>query len=213
MSKENSSQLQSHWNAVYRDKGPDTVSWYRPHLNLSMELLKKGRLANDSRFVDVGAGASTLVDDVLAFGVRDVTVVDLSDEALNISKSRMGADSLQVRWIVGDITTLELPEGQYTHWHDRAVFHFLTDSKDVQSYVKTVEHAVCPGGYVVIAGFAHDGPERCSGLGVARRSAQQLSDIFSKQFTLITSKLELHTTPDAKASQAFIYVLLQKNKV
>src|SRR5690606_32932993 len=102
-------------------------------------------------------------------------------------------------------------EDLYTHWHDRAVFHFLTNSQDVQAYVKAVEHAVCPGGYVVISGFSHEGPERCSGLVVARRSAQDIGDIFSKQFTLIMSNPEFHIPPSAQVAQAFIYVLLQKN--
>ena len=212
MSKQNSIQLKSHWNTVYREKGADTVSWYRPHLKLSMALLKNAGLTGDSRVIDIGGGASTLVDDMLAFDVRDLTVVDLSDEALAISNRRLGTDSSQVKWIVGDITTLELPQDQYTHWHDRAVFHFLINSKDVQAYVKAVEHAVCPGGYVVISGFSHEGPERCSGLVVARRSAQDIADIFSKQFTLITWESELHTTPNGKVSQAFIYVLLQRRR-
>ncbi|HLU03166.1 MAG TPA: class I SAM-dependent methyltransferase [Advenella sp.] len=213
MLKDHSIRLQSHWNTVYRERGPDAVSWYRPHLDLSMQLLQEGGLDNDSRVVDVGGGASTLVDDILAFGVWDMTVVDLSETALEMSKTRLGADASKIQWIVDDITTLRLPEGRYTHWHDRAVFHFLTDPKDVQAYVRAVEYAVCSGGYLVIAGFAHEGPQRCSGLVVARRSAQDIADIFSKQFTLVTSKPEVHATPGAQVEQAFIYVLLQKHKV
>ena len=202
----------THWQQVYTTKATDAVSWYRPHLDRSLEFIDGLALAPDAPILDVGAGASTLVDDLLARGFRAVTVNDLADAALDHSRARIanlpspahGA----ARFLAGDITTLALPIAHYALWHDRAVFHFLTDPAQRRAYVEQATRALRPGGHLLIATFAPDGPERCSGLPVCRYDAGTLAAEFAPHFCAIADAREQHPTPFG-TTQWFQYVLMR----
>lgn len=200
----------SHWEDVYRRKPANSVSWYRPHLETSVALLRKFGLDPASRVIDVGGGASTLVDDLLALGVRDITVLDLSRQALDIARARLGDEAATVRWLAADLLTARLPEAGYDLWHDRAVLHFLTTPEAAARYAEQAAHAVAPGGHAVIGGFAPDGPARCSGLPVARRSAEQIAAVLGPKFRLVHEHSEVHATPEGRA-QAFAWAVLRSN--
>lgn len=199
----------AHWEAVYQQKAPKTVSWYRGHLDASLALLEQAGMGPDSRVIDVGGGASTLVDDLLDRGVRTVTVLDLSAKSLEVARTRLGPRADRVTWLTSDVTRLALPAATYTHWHDRAVLHFLTEPKDVQAYAARAVHAIVPGGHAVIGGFSPDGLERCSGLPVARRSAHEIAAALGPSFALVTSASEQHQTPGG-TEQSFTYALLRR---
>ena len=193
-----------HWEAVYTSKATDEVSWFQPHARLSLDLIGAAAADKDAGIIDVGGGASTLVDDLLAEGYRDLTVLDLSAAALQAARRRLGAQESLVRWIEADITEVELPRKRYDVWHDRAVFHFLTTPEQREAYVQTVFQAVKPGGHVIVATFAEDGPEQCSGLPVMRYRPDELHDEFGAAFTLLKHQKEAHQTPTGKVQQ-FVY--------
>lgn len=195
-----------HWDRVYARKRIDEVSWFRPHLDTSWELIRRSAASPEARIVDVGAGASTLVDDLLDAGYSDVTALDVSPAALERAKERLGARASAVTWIAADVTRASLPSGRFDVWHDRAVFHFLTDPEDRRRYVEQVRHAVVPGGHVIVATFGPDGPERCSGLPTARYAPEALHAEFGSDFTLVDRREEWHTTP-AGVQQQFVYCL------
>lgn len=195
---------QEHWESIYGTTGPQDLSWYRPHLDRSLKFIDQAGLAHDAPIIDVGGGASTLVDDLLARGYRDITVLDLSEAAIAQARARLGLEAARVTWIVGDATRLELPEQRYEFWHDRAVFHFLTEQEDRERYVSQVRHALKTGGHIVVATFGPDGPERCSGLPVARYSPEGIHGQFGDQFAKIGSDSELHHTPWG-SEQEFVY--------
>jgi ubiquinone/menaquinone biosynthesis C-methylase UbiE len=200
----------SHWERVYTTKAAEQVSWYRAHLAVSLELLIKAGLNARSRVIDVGGGTSTLVDDLLNFGVQAVTVVDLSAASLEIARRRLGERAKEVTWLAEDVTTMELPEGGFDLWHDRAALHFLVAPAASQAYARLATRAITPGGHAVIGCFAADGPERCSGLPVVRRDPADIATLFGKHFTLVESLREVHSTPSG-IPQAFAYALLRKN--
>jgi 2-polyprenyl-3-methyl-5-hydroxy-6-metoxy-1,4-benzoquinol methylase len=193
-----------HWETVYTTKATDEVSWFQPHARLSLDLIKAAAADKDAGIIDVGGGASTLVDDLLAEGYRDLTVLDLSAAALHAARQRLGAQEGRVRWIEADITQVDLPGKRYDIWHDRAVFHFLTEQKQRDTYVRTVFNAVKPGGHVIVATFGEDGPLQCSGLPVMRYRAEDLHDEFGDAFTLVKHQKEEHHTPSGKVQQ-FVY--------
>jgi SAM-dependent methyltransferase len=199
----------AHWDAVYRSRAPQAVSWYRPHLDVSLELLRQAGLDAGTRLIDVGGGASTLVDDLLAFGLAHPTVLDLSDAALAAARERLGARGASVHWLAVDVLEAALAPGAFDLWHDRAVLHFLHARTDTARYAGQAARAVRPGGRAVIGGFAPEGPERCSGLPVARRSARDIAALFAPAFRLIDQRSEFHVTP-AGATQAFAYALLER---
>jgi 2-polyprenyl-3-methyl-5-hydroxy-6-metoxy-1,4-benzoquinol methylase len=197
-------QPKEHWEKVYSSKATDAVSWFQPHAALSLELIKATGAGQDASIIDVGGGASTLVDDLIANGYSDLTVLDLSAAALDAARHRLGAQGSKVNWIVADITQAKLPNKRYDIWHDRAVFHFLTTQKQRDAYVRTVFNSVKPGGHVIIATFAEDGPEQCSGLPVMRYRADDLHDEFGDAFTLLKHQKEAHQTPFGTVQQ-FVY--------
>lgn len=205
-----SNDRQAHWQNIYRTKSADSVSWYRPHLDVSLELLTAAGMSATSRVIDVGGGASTLVDDLLDRGLRNVSVLDLSEQALAVAQRRLGARAKLVKWYAGDVLDIALPSGGFDLWHDRAVLHFLTDVSDAKRYAQSAASALSTGGHAVIAGFAPQGPERCSGLPVARRSADDIAAIFAPAFTLVHERTERHRTP-AGSEQLFAYALLQRS--
>ena len=203
-------QSKQHWEQVYSSKAPDAVSWYQPHAQLSLELIKSTGIVRDAGIIDVGGGASMLVDDLLAEGYTDLTVLDLSHAALEAARSRLKTQESRVRWIEAEVTTADLPNRRYDIWHDRAVFHFLTEEREREAYVRTVFHSVKPGGHVIIATFAEDGPTQCSGLPVMRYRPDELHDEFGEAFTLLQHRKEAHHTP-AGAVQQFVYCYCRRS--
>jgi SAM-dependent methyltransferase len=193
-----------HWDAVYRTKRSDGVSWFRPHLERSLAFLDAARVGLDARVIDVGGGTSTLVDDLLERGYTDVTVLDLSQAALDASRARLGERAARIQWVCADVTQAPLPERAYDFWHDRAVFHFLRDPSARARYVDAVRRALKPGGHIVVATFGPHGPETCSGLEVMRFSAEALHDEFGSDFAREADATEMHTTPWG-TEQEFVY--------
>ena len=188
-------QPKTHWETMYQRKRPDEVSWYQPHLSVSLRLLANAGLHPESRVIDVGGGASTLADDLLAQGVRHVTVLDISGQALAAAKARLGKRAEQATWLEADITQVQLPNASYDLWHDRAVFHFLTSAEDRRRYLDTMRKVLAPGGQAILATFALEGPPRCSGLEVVRYSPDTLHAEVGKDFRLMETISEEHQTP------------------
>lgn len=193
-----------HWEHIYRTKGPDQLSWFQAEARLSRLLIETVAPDRTARIVDIGAGASTLVAGLLDAGYRDITALDLSPTALALAQARVGAAATAVTWQPADVLQVEFPRHAFDVWHDRAVFHFLTEAADRTRYVQQVRHAVRPGGIVIVATFAEDGPTRCSGLDVARYAPDALHAEFGAGFALVEHRRELHTTPSG-ATQAFTY--------
>lgn len=196
-----------HWDQIYSSKSPDSVSWFQGHAEQSLQLIHRTGLGKEAAIIDVGGGAAILVDELVREGYRDLTVLDLSAAALAVAKLRLETDA--VHWLEGDITRVELPVKRFDIWHDRAVFHFLTDSSDRIAYVEQVMRAVRPGGHVIIATFAEDGPEKCSGLPVMRYRPESLHAEFGDAFLLLDYTNEAHHTPSGKVQQ-FVYCYCRK---
>lgn len=195
-----------HWEAIYRTRSPTEVSWYQREARRSLELIRRVAGEPVSPIVDVGAGASTLVDGLVAAGYGAVIVVDLAPAALQRARDRLGAAAARVRWMVGDARDLPLPRGSAAVWHDRALFHFLTEAEDRRRYIAEVRRVVRPGGHVIVASFGLEGPSRCSGLDVVRYGADSLDAEFGPGFRLLDSLREDHWTPRG-ALQPFVYCL------
>jgi SAM-dependent methyltransferase len=195
-----------HWDALYRTKGAQDLSWYQPTAQLSLDLIR--RIAPDpaTPILDVGGGASTLVDGLLAARYEDVTVLDLAPSALQIAQQRLGREASRVRWLVGDVLEMPLSADACGVWHDRAVFHFLTTLEQRARYVAQVRRTVRPGGHVLVASFGLDGPPKCSGLDVVRYGPDSMHAEFGAGFRLLQSESEEHHTPGGKV-QSFIYCL------
>ena len=194
-----------HWDHRYASIGDATVSWFQADPATSVELI--GSVAGSTAsVVDVGGGASHLVDRLLEVGYRDLTVVDLSTEALTTARDRVG--EAPVTWVVADVRDWQ-PVRTFDVWHDRAAYHFLTDPDDQQHYWQLVHDTVVPGGHVIVATFADDGPEQCSGLPVTRYSASQLAVAMGERFTVLESQSEQHTTPTG-GTQSFVWVLARR---
>jgi SAM-dependent methyltransferase len=198
-----------HWEQVYQTKPATTVSWFQPHAERSLALIDSVAEAKTSRIIDVGGGASTLVDDLLHAGYQDISVLDLSASALGVAQDRLGMADQGVRWLVGDICRIDLPERFFDVWHDRAVFHFLTEAADRAAYVRQVRRAVKPGGHVIVATFGPDGPLQCSGLPVVRYSPDGLHEEFGSAFQLLEHQQETHLTPLGNVQQ-FVYCMCRK---
>lgn len=195
---------QEHWDQIYRTKAPDQVSWYSPHLSASLELIERASVSRTAAIVDIGGGESTLVDDLLARGYQDITVLDLSQAAIDANRERLGREAERAHWLAADITRTELKVSSFDVWHDRAAFHFLTASNERAAYVRQVAQALRPGGHVIIGTFGPEGPVRCSGLDVLRYDAASLHDEFGKRFRLVESTEQLHHTPFG-TTQQFLY--------
>jgi SAM-dependent methyltransferase len=198
--------LKTHWDTIYDKKAPDAVSWYRPHLETSLELIERVATKRSASIIDVGGGESTLVDDLLIRGYSNLTVLDISQVAVDKTKERLGRASEHVRWVVGDVTRTKLKPSAYDVWHDRAVFHFLTSTEERLDYVRQVASAVTSGGHVIVSTFGPEGPTKCSGLDVVRYDADSLHDQFGVRFHLVGSAKELHQTPFGTVQQ-FLYCL------
>jgi len=192
---------QQHWTDVYSRKGETEVSWFQPHPQVSLDLVARSAVGRDAALIDIGGGASRLADALLAAGYSDVSVLDIAEPALRQARQRLGTQADRVRWIVADITQWQ-PGRQYALWHDRAVFHFLTDAADRAAYRSALMAALPSGGQAIIASFAPDGPERCSGLPVQRYSPDTLQGELGPDFLLQETQSELHRTPGG-AVQSF----------
>jgi SAM-dependent methyltransferase len=197
-----------HWEHVYTEKAEHEVSWFQQEPTLSLKLIKAAGVARDARIVDVGGGASRLVDCLLDRGYSNVAVLDIADSALAQARRRLGARASGVDWIVADITRWQ-PAAPYDLWHDRAVFHFLVEPEQRAAYRRVLATAVKRGSSVIIGTFALDGPERCSGLPVARYSPATLAEELGDEFVLVEQASEDHSTPGGKI-QHFQFSRLQR---
>ena len=195
-----------HWENVYRTKRTDEVSWFQKTPSLSLDFIRRIALDKATPLVDIGGGASNLVDNLIAEGYSNLTVLDLSSAALAEAQRRLADQAGRVQWLEADVLKATLPERRFGFWHDRAVFHFLTDPRDRAAYVGQVRRALRPGGYVLVATFAEDGPSKCSGLPVERYSAESLHREFDGGFQLVETTREQHVTP-AGIQQSFTYCL------
>lgn len=203
----------SHWENIYATKGEREVSWFQENPAPSLELIALAGLSQGASIIDIGGGASRLVDALVERNIGQITVLDLSAAALDAArerlKERLGSKAVAVRWVAADITTWE-PTQTYDLWHDRAAFHFLTDPADQSAYVERLKKAVKRGGYVIIGTFALDGPERCSGLPIVRYDAASLSAILGSDFKLIDARRHDHATPGG-AVQRFQFSTFRRN--
>jgi len=192
-----------HWDNIYSDKKAVEVSWYQQYPKQSMALIEATGVDLSASIIDIGGGASTLVDALLAVGYKNLSVLDISHAAIAQAKARLAQQADRVEWLAQDITRFDA-KAPFDVWHDRAVFHFLTDAADRASYVKAMSGALRPGSHAIVATFALDGPEKCSGLEIVRYSPETLSDVFAENFKLVETQTEKHTTPGG-ASQSFVY--------
>ena len=198
-----------HWQDVYGSKPPRRLGWYKPRLDTSLEWIEALELPRDAPIIDIGCGASTLVDDLLDAGFTNVTLLDISEHALDVVRERLGESASTIEWIAADITAAELPPGTFHLWHDRAVFHFLTDPRDRGCYRERMEAALKTDGYLLIGLFTPDAPPRCSGLPVQRYALEDLLAELGPGFELLRHRHELHVTPGG-VEQAYLYALFRK---
>jgi trans-aconitate methyltransferase len=201
---------QAHWENVYTTKDEKEVSWFEESPAISLDLIRSIGVNVHASIIDIGGGASRLVDALLDEGFEAITVLDLSKKALTTARARLGVLGTKVRWVVADVTTWE-PSETYDVWHDRAAFHFLTEPKDCAAYAERVSRAVRPGGHVIIGTFAPDGPERCSGLQVVRHDAASLSEMLGSEFALTENRPHVHQTPWG-ATQRFQFSRFRRAK-
>jgi SAM-dependent methyltransferase len=193
-----------HWEQVYSTKPIEKLGWHKPHLQPSLTWIKELNLAADAPIIDVGGGASTLVDDLLNAGYRSITVLDISEKALSSVRARLANKAELVTWLIGDVTSVDLPSHHYALWHDRAVFHFLTESDQQRKYHDNLLQALQPGGHLIIGTFAPEAPPKCSGLPVQRYSHEQLHDALGEEFELMSHHKERHITPGG-VEQMYLY--------
>ncbi len=197
---------EKHWETIYRTQAPTEVSWYQPEPRVSLDLIRRVASDLDAPIIDVGGGASLLVDGLLDAGYRDVTVLDLAPTALALARQRLGERADRVTWMAANVITTSLPAARYAVWHDRAVFHFLLDPADRSRYVAQTRRSVRSGGHAIVASFSPEGPPRCSGLEVVRYSPDAMHAEFGNGFRLLDTVREDHQTPSG-ATQAFVYCL------
>lgn len=200
---------QAHWEQVYTTKAPETVSWYRPHLEASIAIIERLAGHRSASIIDIGGGESTLVDDLLVHGYTNLTVLDVSATALEVTRKRLGTLAEKVHWLAGDVIQLDLQPSSYNLWHDRGAFHFLTDPEQRRAYIAKASRAIRSGGNLVLSTFGPEGPLRCSGLEVVRYSAESLQEEIGASFQLLENFLEWHTTPSGSAQQ-FLYCAFQR---
>lgn len=194
-------RAKAHWEEVYQTKPATEVSWFQEHSDVSLDLIRRSGVPKDGAIIDVGGGASRLVDDLIAEGYSALTVLDISGAALAVTRQRLGGLAEAVNWIEADITDGDLPSQRFNLWHDRAVFHFLTEEDQRRRYVQNLRQAVKPGGHLIIATFGLDGPTRCSGLPVVRYEPDRLLGELGEGFELIEHTSESHRTPSGKVQE------------
>jgi 2-polyprenyl-3-methyl-5-hydroxy-6-metoxy-1,4-benzoquinol methylase len=198
-----------HWQQVYSKREAENLGWYKPHLATSLSWIKALNLATEDPLIDIGGGTSTLVDDLLEMGCRSISVLDISENAIATARLRLAKKADQVTWLEGDITSIDLPAGGYELWHDRAVFHFLTEPGQQRMYRDNLLKALKPDGHLIIGTFAPEAPAMCSGLPVQRYSAEQLENTLGEEFELVRQHNELHVTPGG-VEQMYLYCQFRK---
>jgi ubiquinone/menaquinone biosynthesis C-methylase UbiE len=186
--------FEKHWNTVYQTKDTTKVGWFQPKPQISLDLIRKAGVTLDSSIIDVGGGDSLLVDRLLDMGFKDITILDISSSALDKAKERLGASCSKIQWVVSDILQFK-PDRKFSLWHDRAVFHFITDSDKQQHYRSIVEEALAPGGFLLLMTFSKSGPKTCSGLPVQQYDISDLEGFFSQGFELVGGLNYDHSTP------------------
>ncbi len=201
---------QSHWEKVYTTKETDAVSWFQEHAETSLKLITRLQPDKSAHILDVGGGASTLVDDLIQNEYQALSVLDISESALKVAQHRLGDLAKKVQWIAQDVMQVQFPEQSIDVWHDRAVFHFLTNEEDRNNYIDVVIKSVKRGGHVIVSTFAEDGPEKCSGLEVQRYNKDSLHAEFGSPFTLLGHESEMHETPSGQL-QHFVYCYCRLN--
>ena len=198
-----------HWEQTYSSNQTEALGWYTPHLQTSLSWIQELGLDANAPIIDVGGGASTLVDDLLEAGQRSITVLDISDKALSLARARLGEKAKLVKWLEGNITSLDLPTQYYELWHDRAVFHFLTEPEQQEKYRDRLLNALKPGGHLIIGTFTTEAPPKCSGLPVQRYNQEQLENTLGGEFELMRHNKELHITPGG-VEQMYLYCHFRK---
>ena len=198
-----------HWNAVYEEKTSTKVNWYEPLPQISLDSVAQCNLSKDAAIIDIGGGDGFLAEFLVAKGYKDVSVLDISEKAVERAKKRLGHRGEGITWIVADVTEFS-PERQYDLWHDRATFHFLTEEQEATQYLKTLNQAVKPGGFVILGTFSENGPANCSGLEVKRYAVGDMQKLFSEGFITMNSKNLDHSTPSG-AIQNFTFCSFRKN--
>jgi SAM-dependent methyltransferase len=193
-----------HWNQAYINSLPNRLGWYRPSLETPLEWIRELAVPFDSRIIDVGGGASTLVDDLLADGYRSITVLDISDQALAVAKARLGSQAEAVTWLNDDIRAVDFSKYSFDLWHDRAAFHFLIDPDDQIKYLMQLRMTLNPGGYLFFGVFAPESPPKCSGLPVQRYNLREITELVGSGFEIMRSRKEPHTTPGG-VEQMYLY--------
>ena len=202
-------ESKEHWENIYKTKSSKEVSWHKPHLDKSLELILSAGIDKNASIIDVGGGVSTLVDDLLEHGFKNIAVLDISSKALEVSKNRLGEKASQVEWFAADITQVSLKPNHYDLWHDRAVFHFLTLPQGRKKYVKAMNESLQSGGHLIIATFGMNGPLRCSGLEIVRYSPESLQAELGTGYQLLKHFSEVHHTPFG-TTQEFLCCHFQK---
>jgi len=197
-----------HWGNVYQDKSPLEVSWYQKEPKLSLELIRFSNVASNDAIIDVGGGTSVLVDYLSKECFTSLTVLDISENAIAIAKKRLGGKAKSIEWIVSDIIKFDTSQ-KFSLWHDRALFHFLTNPSDRKKYVKALINAIRPEGHLIIATFAIGGPEKCSGLEIVQYDSEKMSAELGDNFVLVEERKEIHITP-ANKEQEFIFFLFRR---
>jgi SAM-dependent methyltransferase len=198
-----------HWEHVYASKPTDRLGWYKPSLETSLAWIRELGLKPDAPIIDVGCGASTLVDELLHEGYRAITALDISQQALSALRGRLGEREAKVKWLIADITRAELPREHYELWHDRAVFHFLIEAKERRRYRDKLLTALQPDGHLIIGVFAPEAPSKCSGLPVARYDHERLANTVGNELELIRHHKEMHITPGG-VEQMYLYCLFRR---
>ena len=193
----------THWESIYADKSPLAVSWFQKEPRLSLQLITNTGLSTEAAIIDIGGGASVLIDHLFERGFRHLAVLDISGTALSHAKQRLGPTAEQIEWLETDVTTFVAPH-PFDLWHDRAVFHFLTEAADRKRYVDTLKQTLKPGGHLILAAFAIGGPTRCSGLDIVQYDADKLGRELGEDFTLVEQLSEIHVTP-SNQEQLFAY--------
>ena len=201
-------ERKKHWGDVYQEKSSSDLSWYQKEPKLSLELIRSTNVANKDAIIDVGGGTSVLVDYLVKECFTNLTVLDISENAIARAKKRLGDSAKSIEWIVSDITQFDAPQ-KFSLWHDRALFHFLTDQSDREIYVKTLKNALKPEGHLIIATFAIGGPEKCSGLEIVQYDTEKMIAELGDNFKLIEERKEVHITP-ANKEQKFNFFLFRR---
>ncbi len=203
-------ERKSHWEDIYSRKAPTQVGWYQEHPAASLRFIEETSVGKQGQIIDIGGGASTLVDHLLADGYAHLTVLDISATAMQKSRERLGVHGDEVTWVEADVTAASLPPQFYDVWHDRAVFHFLTQSDERRCYLQALHDSLRPGGHAIMATFCLDGPPACSGLPVVRYSPKTLLGELGAGFHLVDSSRETHWTPSG-SEQKYVFCLFRRN--